>query len=75
MIYASWGRLVGPVVAVREGLAERLRRQAELVIALDPGYESGGAHRIPALPQSKSSVGTSVPITNLLMPRLRSRSP
>ena len=34
----------------------------------------GGAQRMPALPQSKLSVGTSLPITNLLMPALLFRS-
>ncbi len=46
VVFASWGRMAGPVLALREGLAERLRRQAELVIALDPAYEAGGAHRL-----------------------------
>jgi len=46
VVYASWGRVVGPMRALREGLAERLRREAELVIALDPAYEAGGAHRL-----------------------------
>jgi hypothetical protein len=46
VVYASWGRVVGPLFALREGLAERLRRQAEIVIALDPTYEAGGAHRL-----------------------------
>jgi hypothetical protein len=46
VVFASWGRMAGPMVALREGLAERLRRQAELVIALDPAYEAGGAHRL-----------------------------
>lgn len=46
VVLASWGRVAGPLLAVREGTAERLRRLAELVIALDPGYEAGGAHRL-----------------------------
>lgn len=43
---ASWGRAAGPMPSLRDGLAERLRRRAELVIALDPSYEAGGAHRL-----------------------------
>ena len=46
VVFASWGRVSGTAAALREGLADRLRREAELVIALDPGYEAGGAHRL-----------------------------
>ena len=46
VVFASRGRVSGAAAALREGLADRLRRQAELVIALDPGYEAGGAHRL-----------------------------
>lgn len=46
VVLASWGREAGAMLALREGIAERLRWQAELVIALDPTYEGGGAHRL-----------------------------
>lgn len=46
LAFASWGRAAGVAAALREGLAEGLRRRAELVIALDPAYEGGGAHRL-----------------------------
>lgn len=46
VVFASWGRVAGAAAALGEGLADRLRRQAEIVIALDPGYEDGGAHRL-----------------------------
>ena len=46
VVLASWGRGAGPMLALREGIAERLRHRAELVIALDPAFEAGGAHRL-----------------------------
>lgn len=46
VVIASWARDANPMVAVGQGVAESLRRHAELVIALDPAYEAGGAHRL-----------------------------
>ena len=46
VVVASWAREANPMEALRKGVAERLRRHAELVIALDPSYEGGGAHRL-----------------------------
>jgi hypothetical protein len=46
--WGSWARTRGPLPAVRKGVAGRLRNYAELVIALDPGFEEGGALRLLA---------------------------
>lgn len=46
VLVASWARDANPMEALRQGVAESLRRHAELVIALDPAYEAGGAHRL-----------------------------
>lgn len=46
VVTAAWARTAGAVEALRRGLALTLRRHAELVIALDPAYEAGGAYRL-----------------------------
>ncbi len=46
--WASWARETGIVAAVRAGVIDRLRRYAERVVALEPGLEDGGAHRLLA---------------------------
>lgn len=46
LLVASAARDANAIEALRSGIASRLRRYAELVIALDPGYEAGGAHRL-----------------------------
>jgi hypothetical protein len=43
---ASWARDHGVLAAVREGVAGRVRDHALVTIALDPGCEVGGAHRL-----------------------------
>jgi len=46
---ASWGRwgiAKGKVEAVRVGAAEKVKRYAEILIALDPTFEDGGGYRI-----------------------------
>jgi hypothetical protein len=46
---ASWGRwgiAKGKVEAVRVGAAEKVKRYAEILIALDPAFEDGGGYRI-----------------------------
>jgi len=46
--WGSWTRTRGTLAAVREGVAGRLHNYAELVIALDPSFEEGGALRLLA---------------------------
>ena len=46
--WGSWTRTRGTLAAVREGVAGRLHDYAELVIALDPSFEEGGALRLLA---------------------------
>jgi hypothetical protein len=44
--WAAWSRVSGLLSAVRRGVANRLRDYTLLVLALDPGYEEGGAYRM-----------------------------
>ena len=46
--WGSWTQKRGALAAVRQGVAGRLHRYAELVIALDPSFEEGGALRLLA---------------------------
>lgn len=46
--WAAWGREHGLLAAVREGLAGRVYRDAQVALALDEGIEEGGAHRMLA---------------------------
>jgi hypothetical protein len=46
--WGSWTRTRGTLAAVRQGVAGRLHHYAELVIALDPSFEEGGALRLLA---------------------------
>jgi len=44
--WGAWSQNVGLLRAVREGVANRLRRYAEVTMALEPAYEQGGAFRL-----------------------------
>jgi hypothetical protein len=46
--WASWSRYQGTLTVLRAGVADKLRRQAEAVVALEPSLEHGGAHRLLA---------------------------
>jgi tetratricopeptide (TPR) repeat protein len=44
--WGAWSRNVGLLAAVRQGVANRLHRYTLLSLALEPGYEDGGALRL-----------------------------
>jgi hypothetical protein len=44
--WAAWSRVSGLLSAVRRGVANRLRDYTLVVLALEPDYEEGGAHRM-----------------------------
>ncbi|MFQ5528425.1 MAG: hypothetical protein ACE5GX_19500 [Thermoanaerobaculia bacterium] len=44
--WGLWGRYKGKIAAARQGVAGKVRDYATIVIALDPGYEDGGGHRM-----------------------------
>lgn len=44
--WAAWSQVSGLLGAVRRGVAGRLHDYALLVLALEPEYEEGGAHRL-----------------------------
>jgi tetratricopeptide (TPR) repeat protein len=44
--WGAWSRSVGLLDAVRQGVANRLHRYTLLALALEPGYEDGGAFRL-----------------------------
>ena len=44
--WAAWSQVSGLLDAVRRGVAGRLHEYALLVLALEPEYEDGGAHRL-----------------------------
>lgn len=44
--WGAWSRSAGLLRTVQQGVAERLRRYALVTIALEPGYECGGAFRL-----------------------------
>ena len=44
--WGLWGEVFSKMKAARQGVAKRLRDYAEIVIALDPGYEDAGGHRL-----------------------------
>jgi tetratricopeptide (TPR) repeat protein len=44
--WGAWSRDVGLLKAVREGVANRLYRYSRIAIALEPGYDEGGALRL-----------------------------
>ena len=44
--WGQWALARGKVEAVRLGAADRVRRCAEILIALDPGFEDGGGYRL-----------------------------
>ncbi len=44
--WGAWSRDVGLLKAVREGVANRLYRYTRIAIALEPGYDEGGALRL-----------------------------
>lgn len=46
--WGAWSQRRGRVEAIREGVAARLYQAAGAVIALDPSFEEGGAHRLLA---------------------------
>jgi tetratricopeptide (TPR) repeat protein len=46
--WGGWSQYQGMIEAVRAGVADRLYHAARAVIALDPSFEEGGAHRLLA---------------------------
>jgi tetratricopeptide (TPR) repeat protein len=44
--WGSWSRTTGLLAAVREGVANRIHRYARIALALEPGYDDGGAYRL-----------------------------
>jgi hypothetical protein len=46
LAWGSWSRTAGLLSVVREGVADRLHRYARVSLALEPGYEDGGAYRL-----------------------------
>lgn len=44
--WGLWGRTFGPFQAIRQGVAQRIRDGAQLVISLDPTCEGGGGYRL-----------------------------
>lgn len=44
--WGAWGRNVGLIGAVRQGVANRLHRYTSTTIALEPEYDDGGAFRL-----------------------------
>ena len=44
--WGAWSRDVGLLKAVRQGVANRLYRYTRITIALEPGYDEGGAFRL-----------------------------
>lgn len=44
--WGLWGRHRGAIAAVRQGVAGKVRDYAEIVVALDEGFENGGGHRV-----------------------------
>lgn len=46
--YGLWARAFGAVAAVRQGVGTRIRRYAQIVIALDPEYQGGAGQRLLA---------------------------
>jgi hypothetical protein len=48
VVWGAWSQHHGMIEAVRAGIADRLYQGALAVIALDPTFEEGGAHRLLA---------------------------
>lgn len=46
--YGQWASAFGAVAALRQGVGARVRRYAEIVIALDPEYDGGAGQRFLA---------------------------
>lgn len=44
--WGLWGEAFGKMAAARQGVAGRIRDLCAVVIALDPGFEQGGGHRV-----------------------------
>lgn len=44
--WGEWALAAGKLVAAQRGAADRIRRDSEVVIALDPEFEEGGGYRI-----------------------------
>jgi tetratricopeptide (TPR) repeat protein len=44
--WGLWGDVFGRLAAARQGVGDRVRRDAEILIALDERYEDAGGHRI-----------------------------
>jgi tetratricopeptide (TPR) repeat protein len=44
--WGLWGRHRGKIAAARQGVANKIRRYAEVTIALDERFENAGGHRI-----------------------------
>ncbi len=44
--WGLWGDVFGRMAAARQGVGDRVRRYAEILIALDERYEDAGGHRI-----------------------------
>ncbi|MFL6194966.1 MAG: hypothetical protein ACJ75H_12395 [Thermoanaerobaculia bacterium] len=44
--WGLWGDVFGRLAAARQGVGDRVRRDAEVLIALDERYEDAGGHRV-----------------------------
>ncbi len=44
--WGEWAIVFGKIAAARQGVADRIRREATLVLAMDPAIENGGGARI-----------------------------
>lgn len=44
--WGLWGDAFGRLAAARQGVAGKIRDYADTALALDPGYEAGGPHRV-----------------------------
>jgi tetratricopeptide (TPR) repeat protein len=44
--WGAWSQQTGLLASVREGVANRIHRYARVAVALEPGYEDGGAYRL-----------------------------
>ncbi len=46
LVWGTWAQFTGTLEAIGDGIANRLYEFTDVVLALDPGYERGGAHRL-----------------------------
>lgn len=44
--WGLWGDAFGRLAAARQGVADKVRRYSEVVVALDERHEAGGGHRV-----------------------------